>query len=76
MLTACSSLWTKYTVAAIPGAFAFTMCFLPLYAVVAPAIGFSLELQNLVPRLGGDGVFYFMVLLVPLVCLSRDFGWK
>ncbi|KZV75965.1 aminophospholipid-transporting P-type ATPase [Peniophora sp. CONT] len=71
-----SDLWTKYTVAAIPGAFAFTMCFLPLYAVVAPAIGFSLELLNLVPRLWTNGVFYLMVLLVPLVCLSRDFGWK
>ncbi|ETW75063.1 P-type ATPase [Heterobasidion irregulare TC 32-1] len=71
-----SDLWTKYTVAAIPGSFAFTMLFLPLYAVVAPAIGFSLEYQGLVPRLWTDAVFYFMLLLVPVFCLSRDLVWK
>ena len=41
------SIWTKYTAAAIPGSFVFTMLFLPLYAVVAPASGFSLEYQNI-----------------------------
>ncbi|KAI0314556.1 calcium transporting ATPase [Amylostereum chailletii] len=71
-----SDLWTKYTVAAIPGSFIFTMLFLPLYAVVAPAIGFSLEYRGLVPRLWTDGVFYLMLLLVPIFCLSRDFVWK
>ncbi|OAX41767.1 phospholipid-translocating P-type ATPase [Rhizopogon vinicolor AM-OR11-026] len=71
-----SDLWTKYTVAAIPGSFIFTMLFLPLYAVVAPAIGFSTEYYGLVPRLWTDAVFYFVLLLVPIVCLSRDFAWK
>ena len=67
---------------AIPGSFVFTMAFLPLYASVAPAIGyslginFSLEYKNLPPRLWTDGVFYLMILLVPIVCLSRDFVWK
>ncbi|KIK92679.1 hypothetical protein PAXRUDRAFT_829729 [Paxillus rubicundulus Ve08.2h10] len=71
-----SDLWTKYTVAAIPGSFVFTMLFLPLYATIAPAIGFSTEYYGLVPRLWTDGVFYFMLLLVPMFCLSRDFAWK
>ncbi|KIJ65780.1 hypothetical protein HYDPIDRAFT_109790 [Hydnomerulius pinastri MD-312] len=71
-----SDLWTKYTVAAIPGSFVFTMLFLPLYAYVAPAIGFSTEYYGLVPRLWTDAVFYFMLLLVPIVCLARDFAWK
>lgn len=71
-----SSLWTKYTVAAIPGSFVFTMIFLPLYAVVAPAIGFSTEYAGLVPRLWTDAVFYFMLLLLPVVCLARDLAWK
>lgn len=70
------SIWTKYTAAAIPGSFVFTMLFLPLYAVVAPAIGFSLEYQNIVPRLWTDAVFYFTLILVPVVCLARDFVWK
>lgn len=52
------------------------MLFLPLYAVVAPAIGFSLEYQNIVPRLWTDAVFYFTLILVPVVCLARDFVWK
>ncbi|KAH9942242.1 phospholipid-translocating P-type ATPase [Epithele typhae] len=71
-----SDLWTKYTVAAIPGSFIFTMAFLPLYALVAPAIGFSTEYANIVPRLWSDFVFYFVLLLVPILCLTRDFVWK
>jgi hypothetical protein len=61
---------------AIPGSFIFTMLFLPLYAVVAPAIGFSTEYLGIVPRLWTNGVFYFVLLLVPIFCLARDFYWK
>jgi len=71
-----SDLWTKYTVAAIPGSFVFTMLFLPLYAVVAPAIGFSTEYAGIVPRLWTNSIFYFMLILVPIFCLVRDFAWK
>ena len=61
---------------AIPGSFVFTMLFLPIYIVLAPSIGFSLEYQGLDPRLFTDSVFWFMILLVPAICLSRDFVWK
>ncbi|KAM6501949.1 calcium transporting ATPase [Amanita muscaria] len=71
-----SDIWTKYTVAAIPGSFLFTMVFLPIYAIVAPAIGFSTEYAGIVPRLWGNSVFYFVLLLVPIFCLSRDLAWK
>lgn len=71
-----SDIWTKYTVAAIPGSFVFTMLFLPIYAVVAPAIGFSAEYFGLVNRLWTDGVFYFVLLLIPIFCLGRDYVWK
>ncbi|CAA7261647.1 unnamed protein product [Cyclocybe aegerita] len=71
-----SDLWTKYTVAAIPGSFIFTMLFLPLYAVVAPAIGFSTEYQGIVPVLWTNSVFYFVLIMIPLFCLVRDFTWK
>jgi len=71
-----SDIWTKYTVAAIPGSFVFTMIFLPIYATVAPAIGFSTEYAGIVPRLWTSSVFYFMIILVPIFCLSRDFAWK
>ncbi|KAF5333928.1 hypothetical protein D9611_014982 [Ephemerocybe angulata] len=71
-----SDIWTKYTVAAIPGSFIFTMVFLPLYAIVAPAIGFSTEYSGIVPRLWSSAVFYIVIFLVPVFCLARDFAWK
>ncbi|CAE6467959.1 unnamed protein product [Rhizoctonia solani] len=71
-----SDLWTKYTVAAIPGSFIFTMIFLPLYALAAPAIGFSTEYAGIVPRLWSNWVFYLTLLLLPTVCLIRDYVWK
>ena len=61
---------------AIPGSFVFTMLCLPLYAVVAPAIGFSTEYQGIVPRLWTNSVFYFVLLFLPLFCLVRDYAWK
>ncbi|KAG9018263.1 hypothetical protein FRB90_011717 [Tulasnella sp. 427] len=71
-----SDLWTKYTVAAMPGSFLFTMIFLPIYCLVAPALGFSPEYSGIVPRLWGDLPFYFSLLLLPCVCLIRDYAWK
>lgn len=52
------------------------MVFLPFYADIAPMVGLSTEYQNIVPRLWTDGVFYFFLLLVPVVCLARDLVWK
>ncbi|EJD39298.1 phospholipid-translocating P-type ATPase [Auricularia subglabra TFB-10046 SS5] len=71
-----SDLWTKYTVAAIPGSFIFTMVFLPLYCLIAPLVNLSPEYQGIVPRLWTDAVFYFTLLLLPVVCLARDYVWK
>ncbi|KAJ7076878.1 calcium transporting ATPase [Mycena belliarum] len=71
-----SDLWTKYTVAAIPGSFLFAMLFLPLYALITPELGFSQEYAGLVPRLWSDAIFYLVLLLIPIFCLSRDFAWK
>ena len=66
----------NHVLLAIPGSFVFTMLFLPLYIVVAPSIGFSLEYRGLDPRLFTDSVFWFTILLVPSICLCRDFVWK
>ncbi|KZV78063.1 phospholipid-translocating P-type ATPase, partial [Exidia glandulosa HHB12029] len=71
-----SDLWTKYTVAAIPGSFVATMILLPLYALIAPLLNFSTEYKGIVPRLWTDAVFYFTIVLLPIVCLSRDYVWK
>ncbi|WVR06936.1 hypothetical protein IAU60_003972 [Kwoniella sp. DSM 27419] len=71
-----SDVWTKYTLAAIPGSFAFTMVALPLYAIIAPLLNFSLDYKNIVPRLWADAAFYFCLILFPVVCLLRDYVWK
>jgi phospholipid-transporting ATPase len=63
-------------ITAIPGSFVFTMIFLPLYGLIAPNLGFSTEYEGLVPRLWGNSVFYFTLLLLPSVSLVRDFVWK
>jgi phospholipid-transporting ATPase len=76
LLTTARSLWTKYTVAAIPGSFIFAMFFLPLYAWLTPLIGFSQEYSGLVPRVWTDWIFYLVLLFIPIFCLSRDFAWK
>ncbi|WVO16102.1 hypothetical protein L204_103768 [Cryptococcus depauperatus] len=71
-----SDVWTKYTLAAIPGSFIFTMVALPLYAIIAPLLNFSLEYTGIVPRLWADPVFYFVLFLFPIICLLRDYVWK
>ncbi|BGP12149.1 hypothetical protein JCM10213_004714 [Rhodosporidiobolus nylandii] len=71
-----SDIWTKYTVAAIPGSFLFTMGFLPLYAWAAPKLGFSLEYTSIVSRLWSALVFWMTILLVPVLLMTRDFAWK
>ena len=71
-----ASVWTKYTLAAIPGSFIFTMIALPIYALVAPLLNFSRPYTGIVPRLWGDAVFYFVLLLFPVICLLRDYVWK
>lgn len=71
-----ASVWTKYTLAAIPGSFAFTMVALPLYTIVAPLLNFSMPYQGIIARLWGEAGFYFCLLLFPIVCLLRDYVWK
>ncbi|GAA5906353.1 hypothetical protein JCM8208_003527 [Rhodotorula glutinis] len=71
-----SDIWTKYTLAAIPGSFAFTMVFLPLYAWVAPMLGFSLEYDDIVGRLWTSLMFWLTMIGIPVLLLTRDFAWK
>jgi phospholipid-transporting ATPase len=71
-----SDLWTKYTVAAIPGSFIFTMIALPLYAFIAPLLNFSIAYKGVVARLWGDPIFWFSLVLFPPLCLLRDYAWK
>ncbi|KAF2836691.1 putative phospholipid-transporting ATPase [Patellaria atrata CBS 101060] len=71
-----TNIWTKYTVAAIPGSMIIWMVFLPVYAIVAPKVGLSEEYEGVIPRLFTSPVFWLMGLVLPPLCLLRDFAWK
>ncbi|KAF1991080.1 phospholipid-translocating P-type ATPase [Aulographum hederae CBS 113979] len=71
-----TNIWTKYTVIAIPGSMLIWMAFLPIYATVAPMLGFSTEYEGVLPRLFSSPVFWLQGLVLPVLCLLRDFAWK
>ncbi|KAK4502195.1 hypothetical protein PRZ48_005620 [Zasmidium cellare] len=72
-----TNIWTKYTVIAIPGSLAIWFIFLPVYATVAPMLGFSTEYKNTLPIILTDPKFWLMgVVILPALCLLRDFAWK
>ncbi|KAE9970963.1 hypothetical protein BLS_004676 [Venturia inaequalis] len=70
------NIWTKYTVIAIPGSFVLWMVFLPVYAQVAPMLNFSTEWVGINGRMWTSPVFWGMALVLPPLCLLRDFAWK
>lgn len=71
-----TNIWTKYTVIAIPGSLAVWFIFLPVYATVAPRLGFSTEYTNLLGVLLTDPKTWLMMFVLPVLCLLRDFAWK
>ncbi|KAK9461047.1 uncharacterized protein V1516DRAFT_674868 [Lipomyces oligophaga] len=71
-----TNLWTKYTVLAIPGSFIFWLIFFPIYGTVAPKIGISDEFYGTVSHLYGSLTFWAMIVVLPAMCLLRDFAWK
>ncbi|SMR50266.1 unnamed protein product [Zymoseptoria tritici ST99CH_1A5] len=71
-----TNMWTKYTVIAIPGSLAVWFIFLPVYAIVAPKLGFSTEYRNTLSVIVTDPKFWLMMVILPMLCLIRDFAWK
>ncbi|KAG0130770.1 hypothetical protein HOY82DRAFT_486269 [Tuber indicum] len=71
-----TNMWTKYAVMAIPGSMLIWMGFMPAYATVAPMLGFSEEYHGILGRLITSPVFWAMVVILPCLCLVRDFAWK
>jgi phospholipid-transporting ATPase len=71
-----TNIWTKYTFLAIPGSFALWFILMPIYAVVAPKANISNEYIGVIERLFPDPRFWAMVLVLPPLCLVRDFAWK
>ncbi|OJJ01405.1 hypothetical protein ASPVEDRAFT_40983 [Aspergillus versicolor CBS 583.65] len=71
-----TNIWTKYTFIAIPGSMVIWLGFLPAYGYAAPAIGFSKEYYGTIPRLFTSPIFYLMAIVLPCLCLLRDYAWK
>lgn len=73
-----TNIWTKYTVLAIPGSLIIWLAFMPIYATVMPKLfsDFSPEYTGVLGRLFTSPVFYAMNILLPAVCLLRDYAWK
>lgn len=76
VLTGFGSLWTRWTFLAIPGSLILTIAALPVYMIVAPAIGFSLEYERIVGRVYGTPIMWFTIVLLPIFLMLRDFTWK
>ena len=43
---------------------------------MADLFAVSTEYVLIVPRLWTSGIFYFTMIMLPVLCLSRDFAWK
>ncbi|GBF61555.1 phospholipid-transporting ATPase [Trichophyton mentagrophytes] len=71
-----TNVWTKYTVIAIPGSLLVWLGFIPAYAYAAPSIGFSFEYYQMIPHLYPLPTVWVMAVLIPCLCLVRDFAWK
>lgn len=71
-----SSQWTKFTLVAIPGSFVVWLIVFPLYAVIAPKVNVSKEYNGIMPFVYGSCVFWLSIIVVPALCLMRDFLYK
>jgi phospholipid-transporting ATPase len=71
-----TNIWTKYTFLAIPGSFILWFILMPIYATVAPMVNISNEYIGVIERLFPDPRFWAMVVVLPPLCLIRDFAWK
>ncbi|KAI8331922.1 hypothetical protein BC941DRAFT_359902 [Chlamydoabsidia padenii] len=73
-----SDIWTKYTYIAIPGSMMIWFIYLPLVSYVGPMLPFGIfaEYSGIVPALWGNINYWLFFLLVPLICVLRDYLWK
>lgn len=70
------TMWTKYTLLAIPGSFLLWIGIFPAYATVAPMINVSQEYRGVLKATYPSLTFWSMIFGVSVLCLLRDFAWK
>ena len=57
------------------GSIGIWLIFLPVYSLIAPRLRFSAELLGM-EMLYTSGVFWFSIIVLPVMCLLRDYGYK
>ena len=70
------TMWTKFTLFAIPGSFLFWLVWFPFYATVAPLVNVSKEYIGVLNTTYASLTFWSMVFGVASLCLLRDIAWK
>lgn len=70
------TMWTKFTLLAIPGSFILWLIWFPIYAIVAPLINVSQEYTGVLNATYPSLTFWSMVFGVSILCLARDLAWK
>lgn len=70
------TLWTKFTLLAIPGSFIFWLLWFPAYATIAPRINVSREYYGVLAHTYPSLSFWAGIFGTACLCLLRDFAWK
>lgn len=70
------TLWTKFTLLAIPGSFLLWLLWLPAYATIAPMINVSQEYRGVLNATYPSITFWAHVFGIAVLCLLRDLAWK
>ncbi|GEQ71218.1 hypothetical protein JCM33374_g4899 [Metschnikowia sp. JCM 33374] len=70
------TMWTKFTVLAIPGSFLLWLVWFPAFATIAPSINVSTEYRGVLAHTYPSLMFWAAVFGVAILCLLRDFAWK
>jgi phospholipid-transporting ATPase len=71
-----SDYWPIWTHFAIWGSLIIWFTFLPIYSALYGMINFARELSGVAAQMYGSGVFWFAIIVCPVVCLARDYVWK
>ena len=67
--------WTKFTWLFIPGSYVLWIIFLPIYSKYGHLLHIY-ELWGVDEPLLGSSSFWLSIIIVPIICLMRDFIWK
>ncbi|KAJ3304337.1 hypothetical protein HDU76_005222 [Blyttiomyces sp. JEL0837] len=68
--------WVWFTRLAIFGSIGLWFVLFPFYATVGPLIPISEELYGVVTPMFTSATFWFGIIIIPVIAMTRDFVWK